>query len=58
MSDEVLAAVARRLAAALAESSYERSDESRREVRVRMTELVATWREEAKDNIGNERRGL
>jgi hypothetical protein len=47
MSDQTIAAVARRLAEALAESGYERSDEARKRVRAYSTELVATWREEA-----------
>jgi hypothetical protein len=48
MSDTIVAAVARRLAEALAKWSYERSDESKQDVRRRQVELVQTVREEAK----------
>jgi hypothetical protein len=46
MSDEVVAAIARRLAEALAQSAYERSNDAKISVSRLATELVAAVREE------------
>jgi hypothetical protein len=46
MSDMMVAMVARRLAEALARSAYERTDEAKKDVSQRLTELVRVVREE------------